>query len=314
MKRKYNKFRSRSNPIEKIFFKIIFSILDFLRIDKFFRYKSKILNVYNTISKKPRAKYLCIFAAYDKLDIVAKHSMFYLKKIRGLGFDIVLVSTSSHINSQSLKQLKAICSIIIHRSDIGRDFASWRCGIFESGINWKSYKKILFANDSCYAPLFSLKPVLGKYKRGIVSITDSFEGKYHLMSYFLLFNQDAIRHSAFTEFWSSVRALPSILKPLIIRRYEIGLSQYFREKGFQLHAYIATRNLAEENNVSLSRLASINPMHYFWRYLIEKKRCPVMKVDLFRRYFIPHNDQTWRQVIAKTQYDINLILEHQNLQ
>lgn len=313
MKRKYNKFRSRSNPIAKIFFKIIFSILDFLRIDKFFRYKSKILNVYNTISKKPRAKYLCIFAAYDKLDIVAKHSMFYLKKIRGLGFDIVLVSTSSHINSQSIKKLKAICCIIIHRKDIGRDFASWRCGIFESGINWKSYKKMLFANDSCYAPLFPLQPVLEKYQQGIVSITDSFEIKYHLMSYFLLFNHDVILHPAFTEFWSSVRALPSMLKPLIIRRYEIGLSQYFLERGFQLHAYIETRRLVEETNTPLPHLNRINPMHHFWRYLIEKKHCPMLKIDLFRRYFIPQNDQTWRQVIAKTQYDINLILEHQNL-
>ncbi|MCS6972631.1 MAG: rhamnan synthesis F family protein [Turneriella sp.] len=262
---------------------------------------------------KSRKKYLCIFACHDTKDLISQPALHYLRSLAKDGFDVVVVSTSAGMKAPTLKLLSSVCLVVIIRKGPGRDFTSWRCGLFDSGIDYARYEKILFTNDSCYAPLYPMQRIFHAYEDGILGLIDSYEGQYHLMSYFLLFHRDVITHPAFTSFWQSVRSLPAFFKPLIIRRYEIGLSQFFQKAGFKLRAWVPVEEIARECNIPEHKLRRLNPTHALWRYLIEKKQFPALKVDLFRRYFLLRNDNSWREVIAKTHYDIRLILEHQNL-
>jgi len=278
-----------------------------------FRRDSGIRIVHEGLKLSEPREILCVFASFSAQNRLADYLKYYLRNLQKDGCDIIFVTTATDITSQDLETLRQLCITIVHRENQGLDFGSWKAGLLYSGTDWQKYKKILFANDSCYAPLYSLKEILTRDNEGILSITDSLEQEPHLMSYFLLCHQDVISHPDFEKFWQSVRMVPTRLKGLIVQLYEIGFSRYFRQRGFKLEAVYAIQELGRELGLTEAELRKTNPTHRLWRYLVETRRCPVLKVDLFKRFFIPTNDESWRNVIAKTDYDERLIQEHQNL-
>lgn len=254
---------------------------------------------------------LCLFASFSPKLNLPNYVTYNLRYLRRAGFDVIFVYAGCKLSDQSLELLKKLCIQIIYRKNIGYDFGSWKAGLLYSGIEWQKYKKILFANDSCYAPLYPMDKILQQGGNGVVSITDSLEQEPHLMSYFLLCHQDVISHPDFLRFWQNVRMVPNRLKGLIVQLYEIGFSRYFRKRGFSLRAAYPVAEIGRELGLSECELRKINPMHQFWRYLIETKKCPVLKVDLFKRRFIKDEDTSWKETIQKTEYPLELILQHQ---
>lgn len=147
-------------------------------------------------------------------------------------------------------------------------------------------------------------------------LTESFEGKPHIQSYFLVFNTNIIRSKAFYDFFNSIEVLSS--KGDIVRSYEIGLTEAFMSAGFS-HSVFAAQvppgrrflillgtAFSIEYRTGLqhgffSRLNhvrralrwclrnfhrvvvqdSVNPMHYYWNHLLEKN-LPFIKIDLLR--------------------------------
>ncbi len=288
-------------------------LVRYLRAYLFFSKNVRLRQIYNGSKRTSERNILCIFASFSNTSRVESYVSHYLGKLREQGCDIVFVTTAAEITSHDLNTLEKLCLMVVHRENRGLDFGSWKAGLLYSGSEWQKYKKILFANDSCYAPLYSLKDILQKDGEGIVSITDSLEQEPHLMSYFLLCHQDVINHPDFEKFWQNVRMVPTRLKGLIVQLYEIGFSRYFRKRGFELKAVYSMAEIGRGLGLTEADMKSTNPTHRLWRYLIEAKKCPILKVDLFKRFFKPTQDDSWRAVIAKTDYDINLILEHQGL-
>lgn len=281
------------------------------RLYLFFRRDPGIRQVHDGMAISHQRKILCVFASFSIQNRVAGYAEYYLKKLCKAGCDIVFVSTSTEITRQDLTTLRDLCLTVVHRENHGLDFGSWKAGLLYSGVEWQKYEKIIFVNDSCYAPMYSLQELLQKDGRGIVSITDSLEQEPHLMSYFLLCHQDVIRHPDFLKFWQNVRMVPTRLKGLIVQLYEIGFSRYFRKRGFDLKAVYPIAEIGHELGLSSAEIRKTNPTHRLWRFLIETKKCPVLKVDLFKRDFKTNNDDSWRKVVSATNYDIRLILEHQ---
>jgi len=284
-----------------------------LRIYLFFSRNPKITFAQSNDTVKSGAETLCVFASYSSTTNVSSYIFNYLEKLAESGVDIVFISTAASIGEDSLGKLKLFCTHICTRKNAGLDFGSWKAGLLYSGVEWQKYKKILFANDSCYAPLYPMTKILQQDGHGVVSITDSLEQEPHLMSYFLLCYQDVIRHPDFLKFWQNVHMVPTRLKGLIVRLYEIGFSRYFRKCGFSLKAAYPITDIGRELGMTETELKNINPTHHLWRYLIETKKCPVLKVDIFKRYLKPNKDSTWREVVAASNYNMNLIIEHQGL-
>lgn len=289
------------------------NVIRWFRFYFFFRRDPAIRKVLAGIQTSGRQETLCIFASFSGQSRVARYVEYYLKNLRAAGCDIIFVSTSAEIAKHDQHILQEICQMIVHRENCGLDFGSWKAGLLYSGVEWQKYNKILFANDSCYAPLYPMGKILQQEGQGILSITDSLEQEPHLMSYFLLCHQDVINHPDFLKFWQNVRMVPTRLKGLIVQLYEIGFSRHFRKCGFHLKAAYPVTEIGSELGLSETELHNINPTHRFWRFLIETKKCPILKVDLFKRFFIPNNDESWRDVIANTDYDERLIQEHQKL-
>jgi lipopolysaccharide biosynthesis protein len=296
-----------------LIYKIVLKVFYIVRIQLFFSKQPHILLRQGGNKKPYQLDNLCVFASYAGTNQVAPYVLNYLSQVQNAGYEIIFVTTSTQLESGEINALAKLCVAIIQRKNRGLDFGSWKAGLLYSGVEWQKYKKILFANDSCYAPLYPMEKLLQQEGHGVLSITDSLEQEPHLMSYFLLCHQDVINHPDFLKFWQNVRMVPTRLKGLIVQLYEIGLSRYFRKRGFRLKAAYPVTEIGCELGLTEAELETTNPTHRFWRYLIEAKKCPILKVDLFKRCFKGNNDNSWRQVVSAANYDIRLILEHQGL-
>lgn len=255
---------------------------------------------------------LCIFAHYSRTNHVSPHVFHYLQAIYESNFSIVFVSTADHLSEESLAKLRQICMKIVIRKNIGYDFGSWKCGLLYCDLDLKRYNRLLLTNDSIYAPLYPLREALTTMNADMNGITDSYEIKYHLMSYFILYNKSIFHTDNFLQKWRTVRMLPNILKGLIIELYEIGISQFFLNDGYSLHAYLPVKKLAEKY-VPSKQLESINSVHMLWPQLVAYERCPIMKVDLFPRFIKQGQFNDWRSHLKLTDYPIELITQHQKI-
>src|SRR5438045_8800342 len=103
------------------------------------------------------------------------------------------------------------------------------CGWVRQICNWaQGYKEVLMANDSVFGPLYDLGPIISTMNKrfDIWGMTDSYEINYHLQSYFLYFNEPAIKSETWLDFWQRMD-FTGLSNWDIIVKYEIGLSQCF---------------------------------------------------------------------------------------
>ena len=89
----------------------------------------------------------------------------------------------------------------------------------------------------------------------------------HVQSYFIVFKQKIFTQDFFADFMQSIKHLQT--KKEIISKYEIGLTELLKEKGFKFKTFInAYENI---NNTTILK----------WRQIIEKYNMPFVKKSLF---------------------------------
>lgn len=288
-------------------------------------------------------KRLCIFSHYDKDNIVDEYVLYYLNELKRLGFAIVFVSASK-LHKGELEKVKRRVSKIILRKNRGRDFGAFRVGV-HTFHDLKVFEQILFTNDSVYGPFYDLEKFFQwsiDNDMDIWGLTDSWEHRYHIQTYFFVFNNRAIKSPFFENFWKSVRFRQ--YRPLIIKEYELGLSKQAIRQGLKVGAvcnYLDLRRdllgdddlkkrvpntspvqevqhrrdeylnkwlLKNELNLSYTH---VNPTHFMWKILITRYHHPFIKIDLIRDNPCKIPDLwEWKDVIEKTGYDTNLITKH----
>ena len=265
---------------------------------------------------------LCIFAHYDEHKAVADYVVHYVSQLHAAGCDIVFVSTSK-LPSAEVEKLSAYCLQIITRPNWGYDFGSYRTGYGAATAMLENYDRVIFANDSVYAPIRPLTDFFAKLSKldyDIIGATDSWEHCYHAQSYFLSVNAKTAVSKEFCSFLSSINYFP-LSKWVVIFSGEVALTKRLRKKGVTVgavypYSYVKRAFLANDGdrNVSNSSPASkfVNPSHYFWATLVEEFDCPFLKIELLRSnpVGIPVSSQ-WIDLVSQSgNYDPELILEH----
>jgi hypothetical protein len=127
-------------------------------------------------------------------------------------------------------------SVIIRRN-VGYDFAAWRDALAVTALPKAETRLLVLVNDSMYGPFTPLKAVFDRFdfsKADIWGLTDSWQHRFHLQSYFLAFGPRALAHDSFSAFWRSVLNVRS--KWAVIRHYEIGLANFFMRAGLRCKA------------------------------------------------------------------------------
>ena len=174
---------------------------------------------------------LALYAHYSKSGEVALYVLFYLRKLRELGFRICFISNSP-IPEGKRQELEEICERVIERENTGFDFGMWQQAL--ATIDLSDVDELLLTNSSVIGPLHPLAtlwehPALTRVD--FWGLTDNDEFGRHLQSYFLVFRRTAFLHPSFREFWNSVQ--PTDDWELTIERYEAGLTQQLEQSGLK---------------------------------------------------------------------------------
>ncbi len=185
-------------------------------------------SVYSWPEKMPALKArVALFVHFDRRGAVQMHVLHYLTALRQSGCSVLFVTNSEHMQPEALEALRLICDGILIRRNIGYDFGAMREGIEHFQLPHNGTEMLIIVNDSVYGPFSPLDDILKRVDFDIADIwgvTDSWQHRYHLQSFFLIAGMRAMRDPAWAKFWARVRPVAS--KLWIIRRYEVGFTQW----------------------------------------------------------------------------------------
>jgi hypothetical protein len=178
-----------------------------------------------------------VFNHFDGQGRIRDHTRAYIDALRLEGMDIVFVTNSGHLAPSDLSWIRSRAARVLIRRNLGYDFAAWRDAMSECGLPSSDTRLLLIANDSVYGPFRPLGSLLDQMdfsKADVWGVTDSWQHRFHLQSYFVAFGPVALRSAAFANFWASVRMVRS--KWWIVKHYEIELTRAFITAGMRCMA------------------------------------------------------------------------------
>ncbi len=180
---------------------------------------------------------VAVFMHFDGFGNVSAPVLNYVTDLAAHGYSVVFVTNSGKLSALAQTQLQKICAAIYIRRNRGYDFGAWREMIETFHLPNPNTRELIIVNDSMYGPLRNLDHILSKLdyaQADIWGLTESWQERYHLQSYFLAFGPKALASPAFHEFWSRVKPVPS--KVFIIREYEVGFTRTMLRAGLRCAA------------------------------------------------------------------------------
>jgi hypothetical protein len=244
---------------------------------------------------KPRApgcQKLCLFSHWDKQGIIDEYVLYYLARIADQGFSIDLVSTSSHLEPESLEKALRICDRVVLRRNIGLDFASW-VDLVRQPSTFQDCESLLLANDSVFGPFHDLGPIFDRIRAdesSVWGLTENYDITRHLQSYFLVIPREILRSRSFRSFWRTVVPLAS--KSRIVKRYEVGFSRKILKGGGSIRAAFPAQEVLQKASLlgeefqyheELAKLPYMNITLYAWDLLLREYQFPFIKTDAFKQ-------------------------------
>jgi hypothetical protein len=292
------------------------------------------------VGQPTMAPRVAVFVHFDSRGIVQPYVRHYLRALGDAGCSVVFVTNAGKLRPDSLEAIKPLCAGILIRRNIGYDFSAMREGLAHFALPRPDTEMLIIANDSVYGPLGGLDDILARVdfaKADLWGATDSWQGRYHLQSYFLVAGPAAFGHAKWQRFWAQVRPLAN--KHEIIRRYEIGITQWMLRAGLRCAAiwpyseliravdpeemiggYGAPSTLAGDPvqkmreahamrlRMAFSRNVPLNPTSELWRQLLAAGY-PFLKRELLRNNpsRVP-GVADWRSaVLSLTDGDVEMI-------
>jgi hypothetical protein len=180
---------------------------------------------------------IVLFMHFDRYGNVRPQLLHYMRELAGSGRNVVFITNAGKLTANAMAAVQQICVAVIIRKNQGYDFGAWRDGLEFLQLPRPGTEEIIFANDSVFGPFFPLTAMLEKIdynKADVWGLTDSWQFRYHLQSFFLAFGKTALQSKAFTKFWGSVRPVP--VKTYIVKNYEVGITQAMTKGGLTCSA------------------------------------------------------------------------------
>jgi lipopolysaccharide biosynthesis protein len=223
---------------------------------------------------------LC-YAHYDPDGQVRRYVRHVLAWFKSLGYDIHFVSTAG-LDGGTLRSLSTYCRSVSLRENAGYDFCSWRKAILE--IDPRRADQVVLLNSSVIGPLGPCEELLDTMQRGhsdVWSLTESWETRRHLQSYFLCFERPVLSDPSFLEYWTAVMAAED--RQAVIQKYELELASYFESHGFRAGAFISRNNLRQAHFFSRHwRFHKRGNPTLLYPDLLLKMGMPFLKLQLLR--------------------------------
>jgi lipopolysaccharide biosynthesis protein len=174
---------------------------------------------------------VAFFAHYDAGDRVRPYVTEHLARLRPMAERIVFVSTS-RLPESEVQKLRPYAETILLKDNAGFDFGMWQHALERTDLG--HCDELILTNSSVFGPIHPLGPIFGRMNDSTCDfwgMTDNFEYRWHLQSYFLVFRQRALQSDAFRAFFRSV--LPYRDKGPVVLGYEVGLTSFLVENGLR---------------------------------------------------------------------------------
>lgn len=243
-----------------------------------------------------------LFMHFDGKGAVRQQVLHYLRDFKANGREIVFVTNSGRLRPEAQADLQELCSIILVRRNIGYDFGAWADALDHLGLPLNNTQEVIFANDSVFGPLLPLKETLQRLdytQTDIWGLTESWQQRYHLQSFFLAFGPRALRAKCFATFWRGVRPVP--MKSYIVREYEIGITQAMIKNGLRCTALWPYEQLTAMAGQALIRyLEEESPSEDEQEDPVQKMRATQLlriRIDMARRVPMNPTADLWRQLL-----------------
>lgn len=280
-----------------------------------------------------------VFCHFDRHGQVHGYVVQYLRSLVEAGFRITFVTNAGKLTPDARAAVRPLVERVLIRDNVGYDFGAYKEGVL-SIADRHALSCLVLANDSVYGPLTPLAPLLARMEPGkadIWGLTDSYEYRYHLQSYFVLFHRAALANEAFERHWQRMPYVDN--RAWLIHRGEVALTQRLMASGLRPAALIPTDELLAafrdilERTKALSRddvearaylgnvrAASdagvpLNPTHFFYELLVRQFGFPFLKRDLLEKNPAGVPGVTrWRELVSAVgDYDPDLIAGHLKL-
>lgn len=195
---------------------------------------------------------VCVFAHWDGAGDVRPHVLHHVRALAAAGLSVVFVSNAGFLRPHVVESLKPVCAAIIVRQNVGYDFGAWREGLALIGLPRPNTTFVAIANDSVYGPIRPLDELLAAVDFDTADIwgcTDTWQSRYHLQSYMMMFAPRVVASETWATFWAGV--VPTWSKTWLIRLYEIGLTQTMLKAGFSCQAIWPYKTLVGDLDMDL---------------------------------------------------------------
>ncbi|CUH49840.1 rhamnan synthesis F family protein [Ruegeria atlantica] len=228
---------------------------------------------------------LALFVTHAPAGKIKPHVPVYIDALRRTGIAVVVIVVANCISDVDTSSLLNQVDGLILRENGGFDFAAWAHAL--NHIDLESTRMLCLVNDSLIGPLWKdgLDSIVNRARESeadLVGLTDNFEFKHHLQSFFLVAKGNAVE--ALVDFLGGVRNLDD--KQEVIFAYELQLTDALKAKGFQAAALFPNKG-------------TTNRTIKDWQGLIEEG-FPFVKTAVIQ----DPDTRGWEGVFAKLGYDV----------
>jgi len=259
---------------------------------------------------------LVLLAHYDPHGIVDDYVVTSVKALHTAGCAVIVITTSNETGE--LQKLLPHCNSVLVKNDVGRDFGSWYLATKLQLDRFRRYQTVIWMNDSTYFPLFDLRRmfnVMDGRKLDLWGIVDSYNVRWHIMSWFWAFGSRVISSDWFESFIGEFN--PAYSKWDQIRNYEMRYPNDFKNKGLAVDSYVRGCEVFDyvikncPTHDGYTGRMDFTMTHDYWDIIIKQFKCPALKVELLRDNPLGMDLSTVYETIRDyTEYDPEMIRRH----
>lgn len=185
---------------------------------------------------------ICLFVSHAPTATLKPHVLVHLTQLLDAGVQVILViNTDLPLTQMNLPAgLLARLAAGVVRQNVGLDFAAWSHA-HATFAHRLHPKRLMLVNDSIVGPLdaASYQTLLQRIRSShadVIGLTENFDPRYHLQSFFLVFGERAI--APLNEVFKNLVNLPT--KDLVIDVYETRLTLHLLAHGMRCEALFPT--------------------------------------------------------------------------
>ena len=185
-------------------------------------------------------KRVAVFASYSKYNVIEEYVVYYIRELRKVVDTIVFVA-DNYTTEQELKKIEDYVCFASCYHHGGYDFGSYKIGYLWAlryGL-LNNAEELVFLNDSCYGPLYSLQNVFETMKTRTCDfwgMVESHEIVHHIQSFFYVFKKSVFKSTEFSNFVCSFRSLDDFWD--YVNMYERRFTDLLEQAGFKSDVYL----------------------------------------------------------------------------